>query len=95
MGSGISQHTQVFQFTPLREGRRTVYRWWGRWCQDFNSRPCVRGDSGVRSSAITHGFQFTPLREGRPKPFAILRRPSVFQFTPLREGRPLLFLIAG
>ena len=33
---------------------------------DFNSRPCVRGDSSrARRSLCWLLFQFTPLREGR------------------------------
>ena len=55
----------LFQFTPLREGRRAL-------CQnryvlpDFNSRPSARGDEQPpRAATTTRRFQFTPLREGR------------------------------
>ena len=76
----------LFQFTPLREGRRraAVRR---RQRQYFNSRPCVRGDLLRLCSMPSKAFQFTPLREGR---LAVMRPPRalwIFQFTPLREGR--------
>ena len=78
----------IFQFTPLREGRRggqylrTSYR------PDFNSRPSARGDARhtARNSDYT-SFQFTPLREGRR--MEVMHKIIIleFQFTPLREGR--------
>ena len=77
----------LFQFTPLREGRRnrsdiTAIR------GHFNSRPSARGDEGADKKDLKAKlFQFTPLREGRPKPSRTKRKPSKFQFTPLREGR--------
>ena len=37
------QHHQLFQFTPLREGRRCDYAIYGRRV-NFNSRPSARGD---------------------------------------------------
>ena len=77
----------VFQFTPLREGRRESGRADSQH-HDFNSRPSARGDSYF--DTVPHKatkFQFTPLREGRPKPSRTKRKPSKFQFTPLREGR--------
>ena len=62
-----SQHSAfiLFQFTPLREGRRVVAR---RTCakSNFNSRPSARGDTMALSRyTATIVFQFTPLREGR------------------------------
>ena len=55
----------LFQFTPLREGRRksAIAR---RRLFYFNSRPCVRGDiAAAVGSPVIYAFQFTPLREGR------------------------------
>ena len=54
-----------FQFTPLREGRRT-----GRAdsppAPHFNSRPSARGDHRFDGNGrAAERFQFTPLREGR------------------------------
>ena len=55
----------IFQFTPLREGRRleALENFGGIY---FNSRPSARGD--VIRGCVYRGielFQFTPLREGR------------------------------
>ena len=80
---------KLFQFTPLREGRRNSLRGCVRPTSYFNSRPSARGDCRGRCSARAGGiFQFTPLREGR----LIIRNLWIilwiFQFTPLREGRP-------
>ena len=56
----------IFQFTPLREGRRRR-RTTGERRFNFNSRPSARGDGDVHGEAgRVVQFQFTPLREGRP-----------------------------
>ena len=56
----------IFQFTPLREGRRTVHHLTCAGSPDFNSRPSARGDAMLARLAEYYGvFQFTPLREGR------------------------------
>ena len=55
----------IFQFTPLREGRRPS-EW--RYCRQnyFNSRPSARGDAKKLAENLKKVlFQFTPLREGR------------------------------
>ena len=55
---------EIFQFTPLREGRPTT----ARACSSpiyFNSRPSARGDSVNEKKPPLEKFQFTPLREGR------------------------------
>ena len=55
----------LFQFTPLREGRRR-FNGGHLHLQHFNSRPSARGDSRSASTGLTCSkFQFTPLREGR------------------------------
>ena len=55
----------IFQFTPLREGRRS--RGHFLLCDDyFNSRPSARGDDMLTEYSSLYQFQFTPLREGRP-----------------------------
>ena len=57
----------VFQFTPLREGR-LFPAFVQRQKHYFNSRPSARGDvQHRRPGAGDDLFQFTPLREGRPK----------------------------
>ena len=58
---------RVFQFTPLREGRRNEKSDEFVDEVDFNSRPSARGDDVVLRLCPEAGkFQFTPLREGRP-----------------------------
>ena len=69
-GATTSQSTMFpasspFQFTPLREGRRSCFSPDCRY-RNFNSRPSARGDKNKapdrKGKTI---FQFTPLREGR------------------------------
>ena len=61
-----SQNNKIFQFTPLREGRRQARRSASPRQTNFNSRPSARGDATVTiSSCNSLTFQFTPLREGR------------------------------
>ena len=78
----------IFQFTPLREGRRTLQAAICPAASYFNSRPSARGDDwrDCRRDGI-HRFQFTPLREGRHSSRLFFTSSSAFQFTPLREGR--------
>ena len=60
---------KIFQFTPLREGRRLQPSRTRRRDSYFNSRPSARGDgSSVNDGWTIKLFQFTPLREGRPPP---------------------------
>ena len=55
----------IFQFSPLREGRRG-HAQVRHHEPDFNSRPCERGDAaGSGSPCPPSRFQFSPLREGR------------------------------
>ncbi len=61
---GGSYGSFVFQFTPLREGRRHRVNV-GNQVLDFNSRPSARGDADYRRIPGDTVFQFTPLREGR------------------------------
>ena len=81
-----NEGVDVFQFTPLREGRH-VRRVKPGGFPYFNSRPSARGDlSSDDFTKTATKFQFTPLREGRHTAGSI---PCLFlfQFTPLREGR--------
>ena len=86
------QHEQsfpstLFQFTPLREGRRK--------CQmlinpvEISIHAPPRGATHWRAErkAPCRSFQFTPLREGRRGSVSLIGQPNSFQFTPLREGR--------
>ena len=55
----------VFQFPPLREGRRNPKEKQQKQAY-FNSRPCARGDQrAIQIGPFVHKFQFPPLREGR------------------------------
>ena len=78
----------LFQFTPLREGRRLA----GSPCDvsrhHFNSRPSARGDDGerVRFAAWCY-FNSRPSARGDSHFPSSTTERGVFQFTPLREGR--------
>ena len=79
----------LFQFTPLREGRRTT-RTSTLWRKPFQFTPLREGRPlGEKKYSVDFVFQFTPLREGRPSS-KTPRSPFTFQFTPLREGRRIL-----
>ena len=77
----------IFQFTPLREGRRC-----GKLKQSttriFQFTPLREGRRHLHRHLHRHWiFQFTPLREGRPACERLYLLQEIFQFTPLREGR--------
>ena len=77
----------VFQFTPLREGRRVDTAHKSSYNISIHAPP--RGATGInKPDARVHRFQFTPLREGRRMGNCVSRGDAgKFQFTPLREGR--------
>ena len=83
----LRSSTSLFQFTPLREGRRVLHtlsflrRVISIHAPPRGATPCRRAPSGVGL------FQFTPLREGRRKALFASACVAQFQFTPLREGR--------
>ena len=79
----------TFQFTPLREGRQTRWRFRPRWARfQFTplreGRPCPTIRRGCGQGISIHA----PPRGATP-PSVALALMSVFQFTPLREGRPV------
>ena len=78
----------LFQFTPLREGRRGNAREAVLVC-DFNSRPSARGDRWVLSSSRCRRCYFNsrPSARGDWTGAVPRGRWDRFQFTPLREGR--------
>ena len=83
--------SSLFQFTPLREGRRGGRR--RRSCpRPISIHAPPRGATVLRAttSESEQKFQFTPLREGRPFQSPQLCVSFPFQFTPLREGRHFL-----
>ena len=77
----------LFQFTPLREGRRQVSVT-NLSPNHFNSRPSARGDG--RTPAINRRRSYisihAPPRGATCASSRCIRKP-LFQFTPLREGR--------
>ena len=85
---GIGCGSSIFQFTPLREGRRPRsgschYR------RYFNSRPSARGDvSFLFQLCILPISIHAPPRGATSHTPGASARPGIFQFTPLREGRP-------
>ena len=88
-GSGAGRTgRRVFQFTPLREGRRRNETM-KIMHKVFQFTPLREGrledTVAFRWDFI---FQFTPLREGRRACRFLVFCGFPFQFTPLREGRP-------
>ena len=77
----------LFQFTPLREGRRCHQHLVARH-RNISIHAPPRGATTTNTTRRTTTiFQFTPLREGRLKRSAPIMAAIRFQFTPLREGR--------
>ena len=86
---------KLFQFTPLREGRRKVQkRRVSIRLISIHAPP--RGATPVCLLVVVDDkFQFTPLREGRRPCRRAPNDVGLFQFTPLREGRPVLIINAN
>ena len=77
----------IFQFTPLREGRRQAAAARRR-PRHISIHAPPRGATSTRELCTRcTQFQFTPLREGRRWRRRKARCCTSFQFTPLREGR--------
>ena len=77
----------LFQFTPLREGRRTRFRGLVVIVISIHAPPRGATCVGTSMTNCFTIFQFTPLREGRHTSNCISCFVDKFQFTPLREGR--------
>ena len=77
----------VFQFPPLREGRpKGVTGPQGP--QDFNSRPCARGDYYDGSPYYINIISIpAPARGATYAGIPVIQSLLQFQFPPLREGR--------
>ena len=78
------QAKQIFQFTPLREGRRFTINSVSPVVL-FQFTPLREGrlDNAERLPIPLTAFQFTPLREGRPK-----RRRSLGQIAKISIHAP-------
>ena len=85
---------QIFQFTPLREGRPKSQQSAATDAK-FQFTPLREGRRAMEIWCVsdTPTFQFTPLREGRQRQGARPVARIVFQFTPLREGRLGMILV--
>ena len=73
----------MFQFTPLREGRRAD-RFYKLRRDAFQFTPLREGRHlRGRAADIKAAFQFTPLREGRPgRPLPLVRAEHVSIHAP-------------
>ena len=78
---------KLFQFTPLREGRRMLRIAASHACTAFQFPPLREGRlfSGVSKGAMSI-FQFPPLREGRPVLPCSWRRGKHFNSRPSARG---------
>ena len=76
----------IFQFTPLREGRRRHGAQAPR-PRNFNSRPSARGDRKGRQSRHSWHISIHAPPRGATTARSASATPTEFQFTPLREGR--------
>ena len=82
----MSASTILFQFSPLREGRRSC-RPVTRAMANFNSRPCERGDLAYEADELGVGaFQFSPLREGRRGHAQVRHHEPDFNSRPCERG---------
>ncbi len=81
-----AQLDDLFQFTPLREGRLPCR---APFCPTryFNSRPSARGDAGFGVMSVIVCIKFHAPPGGAPCRAKVVVNPKKFQFTPLREGR--------
>ena len=77
---------EIFQFTPLREGRR-AWRMLGLLESHFNSRPSARGDTSPLFAFISAPISIHAPPRGATRVAGTKREHEQFQFTPLREGR--------
>ena len=77
----------LFQFTPLREGRRDGRARGEADCDYFNSRPSARGDVETDTIVAQWFISIHAPPRGATKTSTGLIIQSKFQFTPLREGR--------
>ena len=77
----------IFQFTPLREGRRASGET-SNGAENFNSRPSARGDGQQGYLGLHQGyFNSRPSARGDDQELQNQITSHTFQFTPLREGR--------
>ena len=77
----------LFQFTPLREGRRKRVTFpYDK--EYFNSRPSARGDRLSSADGSSDDISIHAPPRGATRGCHQPQKSCIFQFTPLREGRP-------
>ena len=76
----------LFQFTPLREGRRDAFGY-SPILTHFNSRPSARGDVKTMNNPPFDYISIHAPPRGATSLSAHITNCNLFQFTPLREGR--------
>ena len=87
--SVVTYKNFIFQFTPLREGRRILHLLILIQGLYFNSRPSARGDITPPISTPKLKFQFTPLREGRLVGKCTNGTQNHFNSRPSARGDPI------
>ena len=85
----LSQQHPLFQFTPLREGRRRNYIL-PNIKTTFQFTPLREGRPDAHGTQITPtaNFNSRPSARGDQQHRELVALWDKFQFTPLREGRP-------
>ena len=89
-GAYKKEENLIFQFTPLREGRRGQSREF-RNRSHFNSRPSARGDTECHTMAQADFISIHAPPRGATCVRCCVPACRIFQFTPLREGRRIIF----
>ena len=82
-----SPQAWLFQFTPLREGRREGHHRYAYSPLNFNSRPSARGDRAAAARRRPRHISIHAPPRGATARQNVGDCIRVFQFTPLREGR--------
>ena len=91
----VARSSAIFQFTPLREGRRRVDDDFAPLCV-FQFTPLREGRLAGGADSVRHlRFQFTPLREGRPRPAESACQATHFNSRPSARGDQFLAKLAG
>ena len=94
MPVGLRLTARIFQFTPLREGRRST-QLFPTSMKNFNSRLSARGDDITKGTIQARLISIHAPPRGATAQFASLRHALLFQFTPLREGRQYFAIQLG
>ena len=84
----IRMFTKIFQFPPLREGRRMrLRRGWGAVNISIPAPPRGATGAGRIAAPMSKDFNSRPSARGDTAAGRGITRLTIFQFPPLREGR--------